>query len=68
MTGLALSARVDGAFAAGRVHRVAVPGGDLVIEVAGQGPAILLWHGWTLDRLQWRGQAPLTERFTLVAV
>ena len=68
MTGLALSARVDGAFAAGRVHRIAVPGGNIVAEVAGQGPAILLWHGWTLDRRQWRGQVPLTDRFTLVAV
>ena len=68
MTGLALSARVDGAFAAGRVHRVAVPGGEIVAEVAGQGPAVLLLHGWTLDRRQWRGQAPLADRFTLVAV
>lgn len=68
MISLAPSARVDGAFAAGRVCRVAVPGGELVVEVAGQGPAVILWHGWTLDRRQWRGQAPLTERFTLVAV
>ncbi|WP_193743277.1 alpha/beta hydrolase [Sandarakinorhabdus sp. AAP62] len=65
---MAPSARVDGAFAAGRVHRVAVPGGDLVAEVAGTGPAIILLHGWTLDRRQWRGQAPLADRFTLVAV
>ncbi len=68
MTSLAPSPRVDGAFAAGRVCRVAVPGGELVVEVAGTGPAILLLHGWTLDRRQWRGQAPLTDRFTLVAV
>lgn len=68
MTGLALSARVDGAFAAGRVHRIAVPGGELIVEVAGTGPAILLLHGWTLDRRQWRGQVSLTDRFTLVAV
>lgn len=62
------SARVDGAFGGGRVTRVAVPGGELVVEVAGNGPAIILWHGWTLDRRQWRGQAPLRGRFTLVAV
>ncbi|WP_156255824.1 alpha/beta fold hydrolase, partial [Sandarakinorhabdus oryzae] len=68
MTALASSAAVDGAFAAGRVHRIAVPGGDLIVEVAGQGPAIILWHGWTLDRRQWRGQAALADRFTLVAV
>lgn len=68
MTSLAPSAQADGAFAAGRVHRIAVPGGELIAEVAGTGPAILLWHGWTLDRRQWRGQAPLTDRFTLVAV
>lgn len=59
---------VDGAFAGGRVKRVAVPGGDLVVEVAGQGPAIILLHGWTLDRRQWHAQAPLAEHFTLVAV
>jgi pimeloyl-ACP methyl ester carboxylesterase len=64
----ASSIRVDGAFAGGQVRRVSVPGGEIVAEVAGQGPAILLWHGWTLDRRQWRGQAPLTDRFTLVAV
>jgi pimeloyl-ACP methyl ester carboxylesterase len=63
---------MDGAFAGSQTRRVAVPGGDLVVEVAGlpigDGPAILFWHGWTLDRRQWRGQAPLAEHFTLVAV
>lgn len=68
MTALASSAAVDGAFAAGRVHRIAVPGGDLMVEVVGSGPAVILWHGWTLDRRQWRGQAALADRFTLVAV
>ena len=58
----------DGAFAGGQVTRVAVPGGELVVEVAGSGPAILFWHGWTLDRRQWRGQGALADRFTLVAV
>ncbi len=68
MTATASSRVVDGAFAGGRDVRVAVPGGDLVVEVAGTGPAVILLHGWTLDRRQWRGQAPLTDRFTLVAV
>jgi 3-oxoadipate enol-lactonase len=57
-----------GAFVGGQARRVAVPGGDLVVETRGQGPAIILWHGWTLDRRQWRGQAALADRFTLVAV
>lgn len=59
---------MDDAFAGARVTRVAVPGGDLVVEVAGKGPAVILLHGWTLDRRQWRAQAPLTGHFTLVAV
>lgn len=59
---------MDGAFAGSRLLRVPVPGGDLVAEIAGQGPAIIFWHGWTLDRRQWRGQAALAARFTLVAV
>ena len=62
----------DGAFAGSAVHHVPVPGGDLVVEVAGppagSAPAIIFLHGWTLDRRQWRGQAPLADRFTLVAL
>jgi pimeloyl-ACP methyl ester carboxylesterase len=72
VTQAALSMNVDGAFAGGRVRPVAVPGGELVVEVAGPevgtAPAIIFWHGWTLDRRQWRGQAALASRFTLVAV
>ncbi len=68
MIAAAASIAMDGAFPGGRVQRVPVPGGDLVVEVAGQGPAIILLHGWTLDRRQWRGQSPLAARFTLVAV
>lgn len=63
---------MDGAFAGGHVHHIAVPGGDLVVEVAGQpvgaAPAIIFLHGWTLDRRQWRGQGALADRFTLVAL
>jgi pimeloyl-ACP methyl ester carboxylesterase len=57
-----------GAFAGGTVRRIAVPGGDLVVEVAGSGPAIIFLHGWTLDRRQWRAQSALADDFTLVAV
>lgn len=59
---------MDGAFPGSETRRVAVPGGDMVAEVAGAGPAIIFWHGWTLDRRQWRGQGSLADRFTLVAV
>ena len=61
------SMTVDGAFPGGQLHHVPVPGGDLVVEVAGAGPAIFFLHGWTLDRRQWRGQGALADRFTLVA-
>lgn len=72
MIALASSRVRDDALAGSRVLRVAVPGGDLVVEVAGPresgSPAILLLHGWTLDRRQWRAQAALASRFTLVAI
>lgn len=68
MIAAASSSVMDGAFAGGRVQRIAVPGGDLVVEVAGTGPAIIFLHGWTLDRRQWRGQAALADRFTLIAL
>jgi 3-oxoadipate enol-lactonase len=68
----AVATGMAGAFADGRTHRIPVPGGDLVVEIAGldpgRGPALIFWHGWTLDRRQWRGQAPLADHFTLVAV
>ncbi|OYQ24382.1 hypothetical protein CHU93_16270 [Sandarakinorhabdus cyanobacteriorum] len=62
------STAMDGAFAGSRLHRIPVPGGELVAEVAGQGPAIILLHGWMLDRRQWRGLRPLASRFTLIAL
>lgn len=63
---------MDDAFAGSRVMRVAVPGGDLVVETVGPrdsgSPAVILLHGWTLDRRQWNAQAPLADHFTLVAI
>lgn len=39
------------------VHRIHIGGADLTVEEEGQGdPALLLVHGFPLDRRQWRGQ------------
>lgn len=47
---------------------IAVAGGSLSVDVAGQGrPALLMLHGWTLDRRMWRPQvAGLSGAFTLL--
>jgi len=43
--------------------------GRLAVERIGQGPAVLLLHGWTLDRRMWIMQArALASRFTLIAI
>jgi pimeloyl-ACP methyl ester carboxylesterase len=52
----------------GTVHAVAAPGGTLIAETLGTGPALLLLHGWTLDRRLWSLQAPLAARHTLIAI
>ncbi len=39
-----------------QMQRVAVAGGELAVEVRGSGPALLLVHGFPLDRTQWRHQ------------
>lgn len=52
----------------GTVHAVPVPGGDLIVETLGAGPALVLLHGWTLDRRLWLPQAPLASRFQLIAI
>lgn len=47
---------------------VPVTGGTLSVERAGSGtPALLMLHGWTLDRRMWRPQVEgLSGRFTLL--
>ena len=46
-----------------------VDGGTLAVEKVGQGPTVVLLHGWTLDRRMWTMQArALANRFTLVAI
>ena len=46
-----------------------VANGCLAVERVGQGPAVLLLHGWTLDRRMWTMQArALAARFTLIAI
>jgi pimeloyl-ACP methyl ester carboxylesterase len=42
-------------------HAIAVDGGDLSCTIAGDGPALVLLHGWTLDRRMW---APQVEAFS----
>lgn len=46
-----------------------VDGGHLAVERLGHGPAVVLLHGWTLDRRMWTMQArALASRFTLIAI
>ena len=53
----------------GTVIDVPVPGGTIQAETVGSGPAIVLLHGWTLDRRMWRPQMEcLSGRFRLIAV
>ncbi|MDM7956779.1 alpha/beta hydrolase [Blastomonas sp.] len=43
--------------------------GHLAVEQIGSGPAVVLLHGWTLDRRMWTLQArALASRFTLIAL
>lgn len=43
--------------------------GLLAVEQTGSGPAVVLLHGWTLDRRMWTLQArALAGRFTLIAI
>ncbi|MDK2757111.1 MAG: alpha/beta hydrolase [Blastomonas fulva] len=43
--------------------------GRLAVETIGRGPAVVLLHGWTLDRRMWTLQArALADRFTLIAI
>lgn len=63
MTGL--TARLGGT-----VHDIRVRGGTVRAESIGpaDAPALLLLHGWTLDRRLWAPQLPLAGRFRLVAI
>jgi pimeloyl-ACP methyl ester carboxylesterase len=46
---------------------VDVAGGLLRLTIAGEGPALILLHGWTLDARMWQPQmAALARDFTLV--
>lgn len=52
----------------GRVRLVAVPGGALPVEEAGEGAAVLMLHGWTLDRRMWRPQLALARDVRLIGM
>lgn len=47
---------------------VPVSGGELAVETCGTGPALIMLHGWTLDRRMWLPQLPLGSSFTLVGI
>lgn len=52
----------------GDVVDVTVKGGTLEVETLGEGPAVVLVHGWTLDRRVWEPQvAALAGRFRVTA-
>ncbi|MEG3152357.1 alpha/beta hydrolase [Sphingomonas sp. ZT3P38] len=52
----------------GIVAEVPVHGGTLQAEALGDGPPVLLVHGWTLDRRVWRPQVEaLAARFRVIA-
>lgn len=49
-------------------RRVATPGGDLAVVDMGQGPAVLLLHGFPLSSFQWRAFVPhLAPKFRVIA-
>ena len=50
------------------VAEIPVDGGMIEAEALGEGPGVLLVHGWTLDRRVWRPQVEaLAKRFRVVA-
>lgn len=48
-------------------QRIAVEGSELTVEVRGNGPALLLVHGYPLDRTLWRHQLPAFARWRRIA-
>lgn len=60
--------RVLGAAVGGReVRPVRVHGGDLAVEIRGEGAALLLVHGFPLDRNMWRHQLAGLSRWRRIA-
>lgn len=51
----------------GETQRLTVHGVNLAVEVRGEGPAILLVHGYPLDRTIWRDQIDALEGFRRIA-
>lgn len=49
------------------VRRVRVAGGELAVEVRGEGPPILFVHGFPLDRTLWRHQLAALSRWQRIA-
>lgn len=53
----------------GRTLWLSVEGGHLAVERLGRGPAVVLLHGWTLDRRMWAMQArALAARHSLIMI
>lgn len=50
-------------------QRIGVDGGDIVFERRGNGPPLVLLHGWSLDRHSFDRQVgPLSEQFTVLCI
>lgn len=59
---------VDAMFKGFDSHRIATTGSELQCLTAGQGPPVLLVHGYPQTHIMWHRVAPtLAERFTVVA-
>ena len=55
------------ATAAAQGHVAAINGERLYYEVAGEGPTLVLIHGWTLNQRMWDPQVPtLSRRFRVI--
>jgi pimeloyl-ACP methyl ester carboxylesterase len=66
-TSPAASLRADGSQRAGEALRLAVPGGEVVYDVTGSGPAVVFLHGAFMDRRSWDRQVePFSRKFQVV--